>query len=173
MVQTHAVFEIDPAQYRKDWTQIGCFGVLSLVFGGLAMICAVGMTDNGIWVLGLFTAIFLLPALGLPVALFTMNRRQRISIEGDKIFITGTGVTGRANIEIAPEHIERIACGAYGGAPGDDVGEMFHTLSIFVSERPERIILANYVHPDDKKKICRALSQFFQENGITLPAYCD
>ncbi|WDE95815.1 hypothetical protein PQO03_08815 [Lentisphaera profundi] len=150
---------INPKEYKKDKVYLGCMVIFWLIWAPATMIvCYLAISKKELffflWLIFGFIGFF-----GIPYAIYSRNRIQKIIIESEKIHFHGTGVLPNSKISINHQSIRMLTLEHY-----DD--ESVFSLNVQSNKSPKRIMLASMVHPDHKAKIYNELKSFFSSHGI-------
>jgi hypothetical protein len=163
---------IFPKDRRKDRVLIGGILVFLLVWipgtGLITYLAYLAFTEKKMADFIGFTVWLVFGYLGLILPPFTLMRRndpEILSVKGDYLIIKRTGLLGRKTTRIHKNVIESVAFDNYAG--GSEPLAHF-CLSLLLKNqiwnRP--VILAHFVHPEEKLQIFLDIVKLLKENGF-------
>jgi hypothetical protein len=163
-LQTSGRYVIDPRDYRTDSLYVGCLVVFWLIWTpATAIVTYMAYTERHpflfVWLIFGY-----LGTIGIPVALFFKNRKQVIEAAGDSLFVYGTMGYPWSKVRIYKQDLQALTLEHY----KDDDTEAVYTLNLLQKPgvRTRRIMLASFVHPEDKAILFEEIREFLQKNGF-------
>ena len=101
-------FIIDPKQYGRHGFYVGCLIAFWLIWAPMTAVvtaCAISRTDAMLFV----WLIFGYPGtFGVPMAIWSRNRKQVVEIRGDELLVTGTGVFPSSTVRISRVDLDSL-----------------------------------------------------------------
>ena len=158
-------YVIDPSKYRGNKSTIGGLVIFWLLVTAMETIPETnhilkvkntfGITD----LLGVIIGYFF--SIAIPYSVLNRRRKQIIKIEGDTLVIEGTRLLPASSVRIHKKDLKALTLEVR-------LDESNYTLNLVQKhgKRPERVILAGYVHTLDKGRIFDGISGFLHSNGF-------
>jgi hypothetical protein len=163
-IQSSGRYVIDPRNYRTDSLYVGCLVVFWLIWApATAIVTYMAYTERHpflfVWLIFGY-----LGTIGIPVAIFFKNRKQVIEASGDSLFVYGTMGYPWSKARIYKHDLQALTLEHY----KDDDPESVYTLNLLQKSgvRTRRIMLAAFVHPEDKAILFEEIREFLQKNGF-------
>lgn len=152
---------ITPKDYKKDKSYILPLSSFGLVWAVGTVLIFLNLVLEGASVfLIVFFILGLIITFGVLYEILTINRPQKIIINKKIIHFTNTGLLPNSKVSFNQKSIKEITLGYYGE-------ESNIILNVFTTKKPKRIILAKFVHPDNKTNIFKEIEEFFSKNNLT------
>jgi hypothetical protein len=163
-IQTSGRYVIDPRDYRTDRLYVGCLVAFWLIWAPATAIATyMAYTERHpfffIWLIFGY-----LGTIGIPAAILFKNRKQVIEAAGNLLFVYGTMGYPWSKVRIYKQDLQALTLEHY----DEDEPEAVYTLNLLQMPgiRPQRILLASFVHPKDKAILFEEISEFLQKNGF-------
>lgn len=155
---------IDPRDYRTDRVGIGCLIAFWLIWAPATAITTYLAYTKHDTFLSVWLVFGYLGTIGIPIALFFKNQKQVLEIAGDSLVVHGAMGNPWSKVRIHKQNLKRITLEHY----EDPDTESVCTLNLFQKPevRPQRIMLASFLHPKDKVIIFEDIREFLQNNGF-------
>ena len=159
-------YVIDPRAFRTDGGYFG-FGVFFWLVWALATIFFTGvwyMEHDPLLSIWLIFAWFI--TIGMPVSLFTKDKKQILEVTGTSLIVHGTMGSPKSTLQIDKPNLQALTLEQYENTDPESV----YTLNLFQKPglRPNRIMLASFVSPEDKKILFKEIREFLQKNGFVF-----
>ena len=160
-------YVIDPLRFRRDkfyfgfllvfwlfWFPLTCFATAALFLGGPVAFLL-------IWL-----SLAWYGAIAIPVSIAKRNRKQVLTISGDCLLISGTKLFSKKKVRFHRYDLSALTLEHY----TDIDMESVYTLNMIQKPgvQPGRLMLAPYVHPDDKAILLDEIAAFLDANGISI-----
>jgi hypothetical protein len=160
-------FVIDRSAYRTNRAAVGfCVVWLIMWVSGTALITHLTSDENSTFIyFWLVFAVF--AALLVPYALFSRKRKQMLKVSGDSLVVHGAGILPSSKACIEKQNLKALTLER---RKGGSTGESFYTLNLFKKRglRHNRIILANFMHPEDLAILFEEIRGFLQASGFVF-----
>lgn len=163
-MQTSGRYVIDPRDYRTDRLGVGCLVAFWLIWAPVTAITTyLAYTERHpfffIWLVFGY-----LGTIGIPVAIFFKNGKQVLEAAGNSLVVYGTMGYPWSRVRIHKQNLQALTLEHY----EEHDRESVYTLNLFQKPgvRPQRIMLASFVHPKDKAILFEEIREFLQENGF-------
>jgi phosphatidylglycerophosphate synthase len=163
-IQTSGRYVIDPRDYRSDRFSIGCLVAFWLIWAPVtAIITYLAYTKREPF-LFVWLVFGYLGTIGIPIAIFFKNQKQVLEIAGDSLVVYGAMGNPWSKVRIHKQNLKALTLERY----EDPDTESVYTLNLFQKPdvRPQRIMLASFVHPKDKAILFEEIREFLQNNGF-------
>ena len=163
--QESAKYVIDPRKYRTYRFYAGCMLIFWLIWTPLTLVvtylaCTQGNPFLFVWMIFGYVGV-----VGIPLVILSRNRKQILEVVGDSVIIKGTGILPTSKIRIYGRNLRSLTLEHY-----DDTfdRESVYTLNLLqkTGAHPERIMLAQFVHPRDKAIILEEIRTFLSNHGF-------
>ena len=105
-----------------------------------------------------------LVTIGIPISIFTGNKKQVLEVTGKSLLVYGTQGYPWSRVEIDKENLHALTLEHY----EEHDRESVYTLNLFQEPgiRPHRIMLASFVRSKDKTTLFKEIREFMQNNGF-------
>lgn len=163
-IQTSGRYVIDPRDYRTDRLGVGCLVAFWLIWAPVTAITTyLAYTERHpfffIWLVFGY-----LGTIGIPVCILFKNKKQIIEAAGNSLVVYGTMGYPWSRVRIDKQNLQALTLEHY----EEHDEESVYTLNLLQKPgvRPQRIMLASFVHPKDKAILFEEIREFLQENGF-------
>ena len=160
-------FVIDPGAYRTNQTAIRfCVVWLSIWLFGTALIAPLTLNENSTFFYFWLTfAAF--AALLVIFAIFSRKRKQILEVCGDSLVIQGAGMLSLSKTCVEKQDLKAFTLER---RKAGRTRESIYTLNLVKKSGflRNRIILANFVHPEDLAVLFEEIRGFLQKSGFVF-----
>jgi hypothetical protein len=160
-----AKYVIDPKKYRTDYGYLGCMGVWWLVWAPATLVLTYIAITQREPLLYLFLIFGYVGTLIVPVVFFGRHKVQSLEVVGKKLVVCGTGLSRGSKYEMPAASLRFLTLEYY--QSGND-GESVMSLNLLhsVGGGTGRVMLAQFVHPDDKEVLLEEIRRFLKGQGL-------
>lgn len=161
-------FVIDRSAYRTNCAALGfCVVWLIIWVPGTALITHLVSDENSTFIY-FWIAFAIFAALLVPYALFSRKRKQMLEVSGDSLVVHGAGILPSSKACIEKQNLKALTLERR--KVGNTKRESFYTLNLFKKRglRHNRIILANFMHPEDLATLFEKIRGFLQASGFVF-----
>jgi hypothetical protein len=162
-----SVFEIDPRRFGRDKLYLGCLIGFWIVWFPITVFATILLFNDGpLLFLLLWCTIAWLGVVTIPLALAQRNRKQILTVAGDRLLVTGVRPFSRRPVELHRDDLVALTLEHYGSVDSESV----YTLNLIQTPllRYPRIMLAPFVRPYGKARLFEELAGFLADNGFDV-----
>lgn len=163
-VQTSGRYVIDPRDFQTDRVYIGFLVVFWLIWAPVSTMIIYVTYSEGSPFFFVWLVFGSLGTIGIPLAIIFKNKKQILEAAGNSLVVYGTQGYPWSRVKIAKENLHALTLERYERTDQESV----YTLNLFQKPevRPQRIMLASFVHSKDKAILFEEIGEFLQNNGF-------
>ena len=163
-IQTSGRYVIDPRDFRTDRVYVGFLIAFWLIWAPVSAIVIYATYSEGSPFFFVWLVFGSLGTIGIPVAIFFKNKKQVLEAAGNSLVVHGTQGYPWSRVEIDKENLHALTLEHYEECDQESV----YTLNLFQKPgvRPQRIMLASFLHPKDKAIHFQEIREFLEKNGF-------
>ena len=157
-------YVIDPRDFRTDSVYVGFLVAFWLIWAPVTAIVIYSTYSEDSPFFFAWLVFGSLGTIGIPISIFTRNTKQILEVTGKSLVVYGTQGYPWSRVEIDKENLHALTPEHYERTDKESV----YTLNVFQKPglRPNRIMLASYVHPKDQAILFEEIREFLQKNGF-------
>lgn len=157
-------YVIDPRDFRTDRVHVGLLVAFWLIWAPVSVIIICGTYSEGNPFFLVWLVFGSLGTIGIPMSIFTRNKKQILEVTGKSVVVYGAQGYPWSRVEIDKENLHALTLERYESPDQESV----YTLNLFQEPgvEPHRIMLASYVHSEDKAILFEEIREFLQKNGF-------
>jgi hypothetical protein len=163
-VQTSGRYVIDPRNFHTDNVSIWFLVVFWLIWAPVSTIIIYLTYSEGSPFFFVWLFFGSLGTIGIPLAILFKNKKQILEAAGNSLVVYETQGYPWSRVQIDKENLHSLTLDRY----EEHDRESVYTLNLFQEPgiRPQRIMLASFVHPKDKAILFEEIKAFLQNNGF-------
>lgn len=159
-----AKYTIDPRDYRTEGCYLGCLGVWWLIWApATVFITYLAFKERNaflyVWLIFGYAG-----TIVVPVVVLGRNKIQSLEVVGDTLVVCGTGLFPWSRYEMPTASLRAVTLEYYDSGEGESV----LTLNLIQNTGwgVGRVMLAQFIHADDKEVLLDEISRFLQGHGL-------
>jgi hypothetical protein len=163
-IQTSGRYVIDPRDFHTDRVYVGFLVAFWLIWAPVSAIIIYATYSEGSPFFFVWLVFGSLGTIGIPAAIFFKNTKQVLEAAGNSLVVYGTQGYPWSKVETDKENLHALTLEHH----EEHDQESVYTLNLFQKPliRPQRIMLASFVHPKDKAILFEEIREFLQKNGF-------